>query len=188
MVEIRMEWVCLESRRWCVSVSARFGEPHRTPVDGDYTIFQWRQNGNTDPPTVYLRDPSEPLPSQSSYRNPSFYLFHPNHTVSVQSGVQHDSLSVRSKKKHSTLHDGVPKHKREFEDFHTSNGVRTITGGIGPVQNGRRTATSSGIHSQFIRSSTHAAQDWVSLCICVPKVCHEARLHPTRRRARALWI
>jgi len=31
----------------------------------------------------------------------------------------------------------VPKHKKEFEAFHTSNGVRTITGTIGPVQNVR---------------------------------------------------
>lgn len=29
------------------------------------------------------------------------------------------------------------KHKKEFEAFHTSNGVRTITGSIGPVQNGK---------------------------------------------------
>jgi len=49
--------------------------------DGDYSIFQWRQNGSTDPPTIYLKDPSEPLPSQSSYRNPSFYLFNPEHIV-----------------------------------------------------------------------------------------------------------
>jgi hypothetical protein len=47
-------------------------------TDGDYAIFQWRQNESTDPPTVYLKDPLEPLPSKSSYRNPSFYLFHPS--------------------------------------------------------------------------------------------------------------
>lgn len=29
------------------------------------------------------------------------------------------------------------RHKKEFEAFHTSNGVRTITGSIGPVQNGK---------------------------------------------------
>ncbi|KAI0301966.1 hypothetical protein BC826DRAFT_986357 [Russula brevipes] len=87
----------------------------------------WRQTGNRDNPTVYLRDPSEPLPSQSSYRNPSFYLFHPDHNVPVQPD-RHDSPSVRGKKKQSTSHDGTPRHKKEFEDFHTSNGVRTIIG------------------------------------------------------------
>jgi len=102
---------------------------------GDYTIFQWRQDGNTNPPTVYLRDPSEPLPSQSSYRNPSFYLFHPDHTVPAS--PQHDSPSPRGKKKRSTPHDASLKHRKEFEEFHTSNGVRTINGTIGPVQNVR---------------------------------------------------
>jgi len=105
--------------------------------DGDYTIFQWRQTENMNSPTVHLRDPSEPLPSQSSYRNPSFYLFHPDHSVSAQPTPQHSSPSAGTKKKLSTPHDGVPKHKKEFEDFHTSNGVRTITGSIGPVQNVR---------------------------------------------------
>jgi len=102
-------------------------------------------------PTVHLRDPSEPLPSQSSYRNPSFYLFHSDYSMSVQPTPQHDSPSSGRKKKLSTPHDGVPKHKKEFEDFHTSNGVRTILGSIGPVQNGTRIATSSGMHSDLKR-------------------------------------
>jgi hypothetical protein len=50
-----------------------YGEPS---ADEDYSIFRWRQKGSTDPPTVYLKDPLEPLPSESSLRNPSFYLFH----------------------------------------------------------------------------------------------------------------
>jgi len=104
--------------------------------DGDYAIFQWRQKGSTDPLTVYLKDPLEPLPSESSYRNPSFYLFHPDHTVPVQPSPQSASPSARSKK-HSAPLGSVPKHKKEFEDFHTSNGVRTITGSIGPVKNVR---------------------------------------------------
>jgi hypothetical protein len=100
--------------------------------DGDYAIFQWRQNGNTNP-TIYLKDPSEPLPSQPSYRNPSFYLFKSDQ---VQPGPQSVSPSVGSKKR-ITQHGGVPKHKKEFEDFHTSNGVRTITGSIGPAKDVR---------------------------------------------------
>jgi len=105
--------------------------------DSDYSIFQWRQNGGTDSPTIYLRDPSQPLPSQSSYRNPSFYLFRDEHIELVHHDAQHGTPSVRNKKKRSPSHDGVPKHKKEFEDFHMSNGVRTITGTIGPVRNVR---------------------------------------------------
>ena len=126
----------------CLFISVTVMEPS---ADGDYAIFQWRQNGSTDPPTIYLKDPSEPLPSQSSYRNPSFYLFHPDHTVPIQPSPQ-PSPSARSKK-HMATHDSVPKHKKEFEDFHTSNGVRTITGSIGPVKNGTRTTVSPEISS-----------------------------------------
>ena len=32
--------------------------------------------------------------------------------------------------------DGVPAFKREFEKFHGENGVRTVIGSIGPVNNG----------------------------------------------------
>jgi hypothetical protein len=105
-------------------------------TDADYSIFQWRQNGGTDSPTIYLRDPSEPLPSQSSYRNPSFYLFRDELSRLVHRDLHHESSSVPDKKKRSPPRGGVPKHKKEFEDFHTSNGVRTITGTIGPVRNG----------------------------------------------------
>jgi hypothetical protein len=125
----------------CLFISVTIMEPL---ADGDYAIFQWRQNESTDPPTVYLKNPSEPLPSESSYRNPSFYLFHPDHTVPVQTSPQSASPSTRSKK-HSDPHDTVPKHKKEFEDFHTSNGVRTITGSIGPVKDGTRAMVSSGM-------------------------------------------
>ena len=30
----------------------------------------------------------------------------------------------------------IPKHKLEFEKFHSENGVRTVMGSIGPVHNG----------------------------------------------------
>ena len=53
-------------------------------ADADYAIFQLREKGSTNPPTVYLKDPSEPLPSQLSHRNPCFYLFHSDHNVPVQ--------------------------------------------------------------------------------------------------------
>jgi hypothetical protein len=136
-------WNLDDGSFYCLFIMVSFMKPS---TDGDYSIFQWRQNESTDPPTIYLKDPSEPLPSESSYRNPSFYLFHPDHTVPVQSSPQSVSPSTGSKKR-STQPNGLPKHKKEFEDFHTSNGVRTITGSIGPVKNGARSATSIGLSS-----------------------------------------
>jgi len=35
------------------------------------------------------------------------------------------------------LEDGVPQHKKEFHKFHAENGVRTLTGKVGPVDNER---------------------------------------------------
>ncbi|KAI0062329.1 hypothetical protein BV25DRAFT_1900034 [Artomyces pyxidatus] len=107
--------------------------------DADYTIFIWRQSSSTDTPestTIYLRDPSQPLPSPSSYRNQSFYLFrHPGSPGSHHS--HHDASSARSKKKAKPENGGIPKFKKEFDEFHTSNGVRTVMGSIGPVDNVR---------------------------------------------------
>ena len=158
-------------------------------TDADYTIFQWRQSGNTDSPTIYLRNPSEPLPSQSSYRNASFYLFRSDHSGSVSHGSRHESSSARSeKKRHSPQNDEALKHKKEFEAFHTSNGVRTITGSIGPVQDGKRCEKFSLFRCSLSRSSTYAPQGRISLCVYLQKIRYEARLHPTRRRTGALWI
>lgn len=36
----------------------------------------------------------------------------------------------------STEDTGVAKHRRDFEKFHDENGVRTVMGSIGPVDNG----------------------------------------------------
>lgn len=166
-----------------LSISVTVLEPS---TDGDYSIFQWRQNGSTDPPTVYLKNPLEPLPSQSSYRNPAFYLFHPDHTVPVQPSLHSASPSARIK--HGAPHDSVPKHKKEFEDFHTSNGVRTITGSIGPVKNGTRLMI---IFRNFVLNldySTHVTQDWISPCVYIPKVCHETQSHPAGCRTWALRV
>ncbi|KAI0054002.1 hypothetical protein FA95DRAFT_1529844 [Auriscalpium vulgare] len=110
--------------------------------DSDYTIFIWRQSSSqdkSDSPTIYLRDPSQPLPGPSSYRNPSFYLFRPGFSNTPSQPSSHRTASVKSKKsaKAHEVDDGVLKHKREFEAFHHSNGVRTVVGEIGPVPNVR---------------------------------------------------
>ncbi|KZV71840.1 hypothetical protein PENSPDRAFT_605159 [Peniophora sp. CONT] len=113
--------------------------------DSDYTIFNWRNKDSSAPNTLHLRDPNAPLPAESSYRNPAFYLHRPA-AGSVDGSVRAASPranSMRSKKstkshgKSTGVVNGVMKHKKEFDDFHSANGVRTIVGTIGPVDDVR---------------------------------------------------
>jgi len=130
--------------------------------DSDYKIFTWRQqqhefdsptpNGEPGPskllasvtvprgssPTLYLHNPTQPLPAPTAYRNPSYYAFHP---VLTPEGSPAPSTAGRcsrqSKKKNDDDgKDGVPKLVKQFEKFHSQNGVRTVMGSIGPVKNG----------------------------------------------------
>ena len=46
-------------------------------------------------------------------------------------------MGKRSKKgNQEDVHDDIPDFKKQFESFHSANGVRTVMGTIGPVQNG----------------------------------------------------
>lgn len=57
---------------------------------------------------------------------------------SVNSKTSARAKSQKSKRA-AAKNKGVseePKHKKEFEKFHSENGVRTVMGSIGPVQNG----------------------------------------------------
>ena len=130
------------------------GRPKRVHSESDYTIFVWRQKSSSshpdeaDVPTIHLRDPNRPLPGPDDYRNPSFYAFLPNQAStstaeerlprahSVRSArTEH---STRSKKTAGTKEDGKePGFRKAFDKFHNENGVRTVTGSIGPVENVR---------------------------------------------------
>jgi hypothetical protein len=135
--------------------------------DSDYTIFVWRKQQvpavvvdpdhslSPDPnalssiptPTLHLHDPSRPLPVSPDYRNPSYYAFRPapavpNHSsrpASMKSRKTKGSKRASTKGRHAEdeLNDGVPQFKKEFERFRGENGVRTVIGSIGPVQNVR---------------------------------------------------
>lgn len=99
-------------------------------------------------PTIHLRNPKKPLPGPDDYRNPSFYAFLPNQaptstaedrpprTRSVRSApTEH---STRSKKTAKAKEDEKePTFRKAFDRFHSENGVRTLTGSIGPVGNVR---------------------------------------------------
>ena len=100
-------------------------------------------------PTIHLRNPNKPLPGPNDYRNPSFYMFLPSqasasaaehgptHARSLRSA--HTDKSIRSKKTTKTNEENSkePTFRKAFDKFHSENGVRTLTGSIGPVGNVR---------------------------------------------------
>ncbi|KIJ67705.1 hypothetical protein HYDPIDRAFT_173506 [Hydnomerulius pinastri MD-312] len=118
--------------------------------DSDYTIFVWRQKSPSSSDqsnaatmtTLHLHDPAGQLPEPPAYQNPSFYLFQASRGVSP---LPRSERSAKSRKGKSSKHNavdmdgevGVAKHRREFERFHSENGVRTVMGSIGPVENVR---------------------------------------------------
>ena len=52
--------------------------------------------------------------------------------------------------------DGVPKFKKDFLKFHNENGVRTLTGSIGPVKNGKYNINSAVIMNHIDRETCSA--------------------------------
>jgi hypothetical protein len=125
--------------------------------ESDYRIFAWRMGpvpgaasaSTSNSPTLFAADPRAPLPAPSEYRNPSFYTFRPapiNHTNSSDDGRGNKPSSLRSaKSKKSTrgeidaaavVEDYKADYTTKFNKFHGENGVRTVTGQIGPVEGG----------------------------------------------------
>jgi len=99
----------------------------------------------TETPTIHLHSPKKSLPSPPAYMNPAYYVFQPSRAqppqINRSPAPSQTSTSRRSKKGKKGLDDdseddGVPKFKKQFERFHSENGVRTVMGSIGPVQNG----------------------------------------------------
>jgi hypothetical protein len=103
-----------------------------------------------DSPTLYLHNPLSPLPEPPTYCNPSYYVFRDaspvktSSTVASSSRKSTTSKSIRSSKSgfrsvhdDETLDSGIPKHKVEFDRFHSENGVRTVIGTIGTIPNVR---------------------------------------------------
>lgn len=99
-------------------------------------------------PTVHLRNPDRPLPGPNDYRNPSFYMFLPNQaSISTTEDRPIQARSVRSARTAQSTRskkmtepkevDKEPTFRKAFDRFHSENGVRTLTGSIGPVGNVR---------------------------------------------------
>ncbi|KAH9484453.1 hypothetical protein JR316_0003935 [Psilocybe cubensis] len=99
----------------------------------------------SETPTLYLHDPRKPLPAPPAYLNPAYYAFQPSravhHPTRRSPASSQASTNKRSKKGKAAIEDneevGIAKFKKEFERFHSENGVRTVMGSIGPVQNVR---------------------------------------------------
>ncbi|QRV99892.1 hypothetical protein RhiJN_27911 [Ceratobasidium sp. AG-Ba] len=117
--------------------------------DADYAILLWKSSsGSVDDslhvPTLHLHDPEVPFPAPGSYRNPSFYAFRHGamdggaESIAGRSRKTKGSRKAKSVKSQlSESSDGLAKHKRDFLSFHAENGVRTVHGKIGPVDNVR---------------------------------------------------
>ncbi|KAH0827622.1 hypothetical protein J3R83DRAFT_4364 [Lanmaoa asiatica] len=119
--------------------------PFGVSLDSDYTIFTWRQNSPSSSAqatsamsaTLHVHDPAGQLPEPPAYRNPSFYLFNPSRSVSPRSRSRR-SLKEKSPTRNMVVGEArAAKHRKEFEKFHSENGVRTVMGTIGPVENVR---------------------------------------------------
>lgn len=87
--------------------------------------------------TLHVHDPAGQLPELPAYRNPSFYLFHPSCSKVPLRSRSRASLKQKSPTQNGAVEESrVAKHRKEFEKFHSENGVRTVMGTIGPVENG----------------------------------------------------
>ncbi|OBZ69081.1 hypothetical protein A0H81_10747 [Grifola frondosa] len=109
--------------------------------ESDYTIFMWRQKSTTPNsdswPALHIRNPDEPLPRRQHIRTP------PNSSVSsprlpiAADGTSSRSARSRKSQQGAKAEDKTPKYKQDFEKFQSENGVRTVLGSIGPINNVR---------------------------------------------------
>jgi len=56
----------------------------------------------------------------------------PKGSPALSTAIKHS----RGNHKDDDGRDGIPKLVKQFEKFHSQNGVRTVMGSIGPVENG----------------------------------------------------
>ncbi|KAF9484678.1 hypothetical protein BDN70DRAFT_797240 [Pholiota conissans] len=97
-------------------------------------------------PTLHLRNPQTPLPVPPAYCNPAYYVFQPVRATAAlpQRRSPAPSRASTGRRSGKAEHeddahadDGVLKLKKQFDRFHSENGVRTVMGQIGPVHNVR---------------------------------------------------
>ncbi|KAG8853527.1 hypothetical protein FRB96_008129 [Tulasnella sp. 330] len=118
-------------------------------------------------PTLFAQNPDRPLPGPSEYQNPSFYAFRPkpqppphHHHPRSRSPNEPNGRprSLRSNKSRKSMRRGSmdaneqDDYKTKFNKFHTENGVRTVTGKIGPVEGVRMLLRKGHRHVYLSRS------------------------------------
>lgn len=131
---------------------------------------------NSFPLTLHIRNPEDPLPKPPAYVNPSYYVYrrpaslspslsdsrsHNHDGMRTQSRAAGRSMkSSKSKQSHGSTSErggtGVPQFKKDFMNFHSENGVRTVIGKIGPVRNGKHQSAMAYINTSSLPLSNSA--------------------------------
>lgn len=180
--------------------------------DSDYAIFTWRMHPGAPPPsptsaappaspTLFAQKPDQALPGASEYQNPSFYAFRPKqqHHLHPRSGSPNEPngrpRSVRSAKSRKSMRASVDEqddYKTKFNKFHTENGVRTVTGKIGPVEGGQWLTlglfgVACGLMG-FDHGSTNAPAEGPQTRLPLPELRPAARIRAQGHRAGTLWV
>ncbi|KAF8197558.1 hypothetical protein BJ912DRAFT_875300 [Pholiota molesta] len=99
-------------------------------------------------PTLHLHNPHAALPAPPAYRNAAYYVFQPARAAAAPVPQRRSPAPSRASTGRRSRRggegegggdedDGVPKFKKQFDRFHSENGVRTVMGQIGPVHNVR---------------------------------------------------
>lgn len=128
-----------------------------------------------------MRNPAQPLPEPgTAYTNAAYYAYQRSTSVSPRppsraKSVRSVATSRRSRRTgdgDDQDTDGVPLFKKQFQEFHAENGVRTVFGQIGPVRNGalcahRRCALTA---DPGACCSPHAPQNRLPACVHVTDV------------------
>ncbi|KAF9440326.1 hypothetical protein P691DRAFT_780115 [Macrolepiota fuliginosa MF-IS2] len=115
--------------------SIAIGEPGPSRLPVSSSVVEGKPS-----PTLHLHDPAQALPIPPAYRNPSYYAFHAAPTPKASPAPSSTGRSSRRsdhKKEKKEKNDDGTKLMRQFEKFHNENGVRTVMGSIGAVQNVR---------------------------------------------------
>ncbi|KJA27015.1 hypothetical protein HYPSUDRAFT_132048 [Hypholoma sublateritium FD-334 SS-4] len=102
---------------------------------------------NPATPTLHLHDPAAALPVPPAYRNPAYYTFQAARAAALtpprrspapsRTSTGGGSRKGRDGERNGAGAAAVPKFKTQFDRFHSENGVRTVTGQIGPVKDVR---------------------------------------------------
>ena len=111
----------------------------------------------------------------------------PSRAGSIRGGRSIKSNKSKKSGKGVDEDDGIPKFKKDFFNFHNENGVRTVTGSVGPIRDGEQYMAST-LQSELIHQSPNAAKERVPTCVYLSRLRAEAWIHPQKRPTRDVWV